>query len=63
MKEKTIISTCTLMVSLACYIYAKNSGKDAAPFVMVGGFIGALLGEFIASTFPDDNNPPSAQAA
>lgn len=62
MKEKTIVSTCTLLVSLACYIYARQQGKDAAPFVMVGGFFGAIIGEMIAGSFPDDN-PPSPQTA
>ncbi len=48
MKEKTIISTATLMTSLITYWYAKAAGKDAAPLVMLGGFIGSLIGEGIA---------------
>ncbi len=48
MREKTIISTTTLLTSLVTYWYAKASGKDAAPLVMLGGFIGSLIGEGIA---------------
>lgn len=62
MKEKTIISACTLIVSMACYIYAKHSDKDAVPFVMVGGFVGALIGEMISGN-SDDTPPPAPQAA
>ena len=63
MKEKTIISTCTLLVSLACYLYAKHSDKDAVPFVMVGGFVGALIAEMIVNNSDDDTPPPAPQAA
>ncbi|MFI5195701.1 MAG: hypothetical protein ACHQD8_01305 [Chitinophagales bacterium] len=48
MKEKTIISTTTLLTSLVAYWYAKTAGKDAAPLVMLGGFVGSLIGEGIA---------------
>jgi uncharacterized membrane protein YfcA len=47
MKEKTIISTATLVASLLTYWYAKQSGKDAVPYVMFGGFIGSIIGETI----------------
>ena len=47
MKEKTIVSTTTLLTSLASYWYAKEAGKDAVPYVMIGGFIGAMIGETI----------------
>lgn len=45
--EKTLVSTATLIASLASYFYAKESNRDVVPFVMVGGFIGAILGEVI----------------
>jgi len=45
MKEKAIVSTATLVTSLLSYWYAKEAGKDAVPYVMLGGFIGALIGE------------------
>lgn len=47
MKEKTIVSTLTLLSSLASYSYAKEANKDTVPFMLVGGFIGAVVGEII----------------
>ncbi|MBC7627927.1 hypothetical protein [Ferruginibacter sp.] len=47
MKEKTIVSTLTLFSSLASYWYAKEAQKDAIPFMMIGGFLGAVAGEVI----------------
>lgn len=46
MKQKAIVSACTLLGSLATYYYAKTIGKDVVPYVMIGGFIGGMLGEF-----------------
>ena len=46
--EKTIVSTVSLAASLATYFYAKTTHKDVVPYVMVGGFIGAIFGEAIA---------------
>lgn len=51
MKEKLIVSSATLVASLASYIYAKHVEKDAVPFVMIGGFLGAMIGEVIAKGF------------
>ena len=48
MKEKTIISSATLVTSLLAYWYARSAGKDAAPYVMFGGFIGSIIGEGLA---------------
>ncbi len=64
MKEKTIVSTVTLIASLASYLYAKNADKDAVPYVMIGGFVGAIIGEAIAKSIGggNDNPPPSLQA-
>ena len=47
MKEKTIISTATLLTSLLSYWYAKEANKDAVPYVMMGGFLGSIIGETI----------------
>jgi uncharacterized membrane protein YfcA len=47
MKEKTIISTATLVTSLLAYWYARAAEKDAAPLVMLGGFVGSIIGENI----------------
>lgn len=46
--EKTIVSSVTLITSLGMYFYSKVAEKDAIPYVMVGGFIGAILGEAIS---------------
>lgn len=46
--EKTIVSSVTLLASLGTYFYAKVAHKDAVPYVMVGGFIGAIIGEAIS---------------
>lgn len=46
--EKTIVSSVTLLASLTTYFYAKVVQKDAVPYVMVGGFIGAIIGEAIS---------------
>jgi hypothetical protein len=54
MKEKTIISTATLVTSLLTYWYAKETGKDAVPYVMFGGFIGSIIGEVIADKVNDN---------
>lgn len=56
MKEKTIVSALTLIGSLATYYYAKEQDKDVVPYVMVGGFVGAIAGELIVITFIKDNN-------
>lgn len=66
MNEKRLISTVTLITSLAGYFYAKHIEKDAVPIVMISGFLGAVLGEIIHSTFgskDDDQNPPSPPSA
>ena len=56
MKEKTIVSTVTLAASLISYFYAKETGKDAVPYVMIGGFIGAVIGEVITGAIKDNTN-------
>ncbi len=54
MKEKTIVSTATLVASLLTYWYAKQANKDAVPYVMFGGFIGAIIGEMISEKLNQD---------
>ncbi len=56
MNEKTIVSTVALATSLATYFYAKETQKDVVPYVMVGGFIGAILGEAIAGMVLGDKD-------
>ncbi len=48
MKEKAIVSATTLITSLLSYWYAKEADKDAVPYVMLGGFVGSLIGETLA---------------
>ena len=56
LKEKAIVSSFTLISSLTGFYYAKSKEKEAMPYVMVGGFIGALIGEAIAHTVCNDDN-------
>lgn len=55
MKERTLVSAITLAASLASYFYAKQTNKDIAPCVMVGGFLGAMLGEYITQVMKKEN--------
>jgi hypothetical protein len=56
MKEKTIVSTVTLLTSLIGYWYAREAQKDTVPYVMMGGFLGSIIGETIAETLSDRSN-------
>jgi uncharacterized membrane protein YfcA len=58
MKEKTIISTATLFTSLLTYWYAKEAEKDAVPYVMLGGFVGSIIGEVIVERLISDKRKP-----
>jgi uncharacterized membrane protein YfcA len=53
-KEKTVVSAATLITSLITYWYAKTANKDAAPYVMLGGFLGSLIGETIVESISKD---------
>lgn len=50
MNEKTLVSTCTLIGSLAAYYYGKRNHRDVVPYSMIGAFIGAWVGEILAKT-------------
>lgn len=52
--KERIISGCTLAGSLISYYYGKAHQKDAVPYVMIGSFIGAIVGEVIASATIND---------
>lgn len=56
MREKTIVSTVTLAASLISYFYAKEAQKDTIPFVMIGGFMGAVIGEVIVGAIKSSKN-------
>lgn len=47
MKERTVVSAFALLSSLGAYYYAKQYNKDTTPHVMIGGFLGALVGEML----------------
>ena len=51
MREKTIVSAFTLAGSLVTYFYAKQYERDAVPYVMIGGFVGAFVGETLIMAF------------
>ncbi|MBN8674982.1 hypothetical protein PDL71_10690 [Lacibacter sp. MH-610] len=55
-KEKTIVATATFVTSLLSYLYAKEADKDSVAYVMVGGFIGSLLGEGIAEAIKKNSS-------
>lgn len=55
MKEKTIVSTVTLLTSLLAYWYSKEAQKDSVPYVMMGGFIGSIVGETIVEKISKPN--------
>jgi uncharacterized membrane protein YfcA len=56
MKEKTIVSAATLVTSLLGYWYAKDLDKDTSPYIILGGFIGSLVGETIVEHRNKRNN-------
>lgn len=56
MKEKTLVSTLTLLSSLVSYYYAKSHEKDVVPYVMIGGFVGAWIGELIVKATDKQND-------
>ncbi len=48
MNPKTIVSSSVLLASLLSYWYARSQQKDVVPYMLIGGFIGSILGESIA---------------
>lgn len=59
MKERVIVSATTLIASLASYMYARHIEKDAVPFVMIGGFVGAFAGEVLANMLSKNSDKPT----
>lgn len=49
MKDTTIVSTSILLTSLLAYWYARQMNRDSVPYVMLGGFIGSIIGERIVA--------------
>ncbi len=54
-KEKKLVSVFTLLGSLASYYYGKAHSKDAIPYVMIGGFVGAWVGEILSNALDESN--------
>jgi hypothetical protein len=51
MKDKTWVGVITLFGSLASYYYAKTQSKDVVPYVMIGTFLGTIVGEIVVKEF------------
>jgi hypothetical protein len=56
MNDKAIVSTSTLVASLLSYWYAKEAQKDVAPIIMIGAFVGSLIGETIVENKNNSSN-------
>lgn len=54
MSEKALVSTFSLLGGLASYYYGKAHSKDPVPYVMIGGYIGAWVGEMLAKTIKNE---------
>lgn len=61
MKDRTTISACALLASLGAYYYAKASKKDTTPLVMMGGFVGAIIGELVLDASKTQQNTVKKQ--
>jgi hypothetical protein len=46
-RERSVIATSTLISSLAFYWYAQKKSKPEVPYLLIGGFVGAMLAEFV----------------
>lgn len=46
-KERAIIATSTLISSLSFYWYAQQKNKSEVPYLLLGGFVGAMLAELV----------------
>lgn len=46
-KERSVIVTSTLISSLAFYWYAQQNNKPEVPYLLIGGFVGAMLAELV----------------
>jgi uncharacterized membrane protein YfcA len=49
MNNRIVVSSTTVAVSLLAYWYARSTNKDVVPVMLIGGFIGSLAGEYLAS--------------
>lgn len=56
MNDKAIVSTATLALSLLAYWYAKEAQKDAVPCMLIGGFVGSIVGETLVEKKNNSSN-------
>lgn len=49
--DNTIVSAASLLTSLLFYFYAREAKKDTGPYVMIGAFVGSMIGEVAIDTF------------
>jgi uncharacterized membrane protein YfcA len=57
-QARTVVSTSALVTSLIAYWYAKSTKKDVVPFVMLGGFVGSVLGETLVEHLTGEKYEP-----
>jgi len=53
--EKKLVSAFTLVGTLAFYYYSKSHHKDTVPYTLIGGFVGAWIGEILAQSITNKN--------
>ena len=49
--DNTIVSAASLLTSLLFYFYAREAKRDTGPYVMIGAFVGSMIGEVAIDTF------------
>lgn len=62
MKERTIVSALAMIGSITAYYYAKHHAKDPTPLLMLGGFVGALVGEVVTQVVLKDASATSSDS-
>jgi len=54
--EKKLVSAFTLVGTLAFYYYSKHKQKDTVPYTIIGGFVGAWIGEILTQSIIHSKN-------
>jgi uncharacterized membrane protein YfcA len=54
--DSTISSAVSLFSSLLFYLYARERKIDTGPYVMVGAFVGSLVGDIIVDSLKQQKN-------
>lgn len=57
-QAKTVVAASTLLTSMIAYWYAKSAKKDVVPFIMLGGFVGSVLGETLVEHLTGETYEP-----